>query len=302
MKNLLLIAITILAVGCGGKDESTTDTKPVEEKLVEVKEEAKTEETIAVAKPVEEKVLEDIKAIEIALLNYKISVYSYPTTDQGLQALLTKPADARGWNGPYFDDEITDPWGNEYGYRFPSQKGQRGPDISSKGADGQENTADDIGNWQMDESTTESKPEEEKDLEVKEEVKPKEPLAETKPELDGVNDNELEERKGIRYLKNSNAPYTGKVFILYENGQRMGEGTLKDGKPHGLVLQWHKNGQKESELNFKDGTVDGLFTKWHENGQKQLEVSWKDGEEVEGSAKYWNSKGEPVDTIEEAYK
>ena len=123
-----------------------------------------------------------------------------------------------------------------------------------------------------------------------------------KDELDGVNDNELEERKGIRYLKNSDAPYTGKVFILYENGQRMGEGTLKDGKPHGLVLQWHKNGQKESELNFKDGTVDGLFTKWHENGQKQLEVSWKDGEEVEGSAKYWNSKGEPVDTIEEAYK
>ena len=68
------------------------------------------------------------------------------------------------------------------------------------------------------------------------------------------------------------------------------------------MLQWHKNGQKESELNFKDGTVDGLFTKWHENGQKHLEVSWKDGEEVEGSAKYWNSKGEPVDTIEEAYK
>ena len=130
MKNLLLIAITILAVGCSGKDESTTDTKPVEEKLVEVKEEAKTEETIAVAKPVEEKVLEDIKAIEIALLNYKISVYSYPATDQGLQALLTKPADARRWNGPYLDGEITDPWGNGYVYSFPSQKGQRGPDLS----------------------------------------------------------------------------------------------------------------------------------------------------------------------------
>ena len=37
MKNLLLIAITILAVGCGGKDESTTETKPIEEKVVEVK-------------------------------------------------------------------------------------------------------------------------------------------------------------------------------------------------------------------------------------------------------------------------
>ena len=93
------------------------------------------------------RIKEDIKAIEIALLNYKIAANGYPTTDQGLQALLTKPADARGWNGPYFDDEITDPWGNEYGYRFPSQKGQRGPDIFSKGADGQENTADDVGNW-----------------------------------------------------------------------------------------------------------------------------------------------------------
>ena len=99
-----------------------------------------------------------------------------------------------------------------------------------------------------------------------------------KDELDGVNDNELEERKGIRYLKNSDAPYTGKVFLLYENGQRMGEGTLKDGKPHGLVLQWHKN------------------------GQKKMEESSKDGKRVEGSRKFWNNKGEEVSNFSEAYK
>ena len=46
MKPLLLIAITILAVGCGEKNESTADTKPVEEKVVEVKKEAKTEESV----------------------------------------------------------------------------------------------------------------------------------------------------------------------------------------------------------------------------------------------------------------
>ena len=51
MKNLLLIAITILAVGCGGKNESTTETKPVEEKVLEVKEEVKPEEPVAEAKP-----------------------------------------------------------------------------------------------------------------------------------------------------------------------------------------------------------------------------------------------------------
>ena len=90
---------------------------------------------------------EDIEAFVIALLNYKISSNGYPTTAQGLQALLTKPADARGWNGPYIRGKITDPWGNEYGYRFPSKKGQQRPDIFSKGADGLENTADDIGNW-----------------------------------------------------------------------------------------------------------------------------------------------------------
>ena len=51
MKNLLLIAITILAVGCGGKNESTTETKPVEEKVLEVKEEVKPEEPLAETTP-----------------------------------------------------------------------------------------------------------------------------------------------------------------------------------------------------------------------------------------------------------
>jgi len=54
MKNLLLIAITILAVGCGGKDESTTETKPVEEKALEVKEQVKPEENSAGTQPTAE--------------------------------------------------------------------------------------------------------------------------------------------------------------------------------------------------------------------------------------------------------
>ena len=60
------------------------------------------------------------------------------------------------------------------------------------------------------------------------------------------------------------------------------------------------NGQKEVEVNLKIGKPDGLVVEWHENGQKRLEVNYKDGKEVEGSAKYWNSKGEPVDSREEA--
>ena len=177
-----------------------------------------------------------------------------------------------------------------------------------------------------DESTTETKPVEEKVLEVKEEAKTEEPLAETKPELEGVPEEKLELREGIWYLKGQDTPFTGKVFSLHENGQKKAEGNFKDGKLNGLQMtwyengqkfrkgnfkdgkedglgvQWYENGQKAGEANAKDGKHDGLQLSWHENGKKRLEVNYKDGKEVEGSAKFWNSKGEPVDTIEEADK
>ena len=181
-----------------------------------------------------------------------------------------------------------------------------------------------VGCGGKDESTTETKPVEEKVLEVKEEVKPEEPVAETKPELEGVNKKELESREDIVYLKGSDTPYTGKVYGLYENGQKLfevnykygkreglitawhdnglkkTEGNYKDGKFEGLYVWWHDNGQKSGEGNFKNGKKDGVFTNWHDNGQKQLEVKYKHGEELEDSKKWWNSKGEPVDTYEEA--
>ena len=157
------------------------------------------------------------------------------------------------------------------------------------------------------------------------EVKPEEPVAETKPKLEGVNQDELERREGIMYLKGSDTPYTGKVYgfhpngekrlefnykngkgdglwlMWYENGQKWNEVNFKDGWEDGLYVRWHeKNGEKKEEKNWKDGKLDGLVVEWHENGQKRLEVNYKDGKEVEDSAKYWNSKGEPVDSEEEA--
>jgi antitoxin component YwqK of YwqJK toxin-antitoxin module len=143
--------------------------------------------------------------------------------------------------------------------------------------------------------------------------------------LDGVNGELLEKRNGIFYLKDSDTPYTGKMFRLYKNGQKLSEGNFKNGKPDGLIRGWHKNGQKMSELNFKDGKEDGVlmvwhengqkrgqfnykngkedgvWAKWHENGQKAAEANFKDGEGVLGSVKFWNSKGEPVDSEEEAF-
>ena len=139
---------------------------------------------------------------------------------------------------------------------------------------------------------------------------------------DGVNLDELEDREGVFYLKNSNSPYTGKCFEFhdngqkkseenykdgkpdgllvywYENGQKQTEINYKDGKPHGIGFNWYENGQKEAEGNHKDGKMDGLLVAWHENGQKQMELTFKDNEGI--SEKYWNSKGEEVDSMEEA--
>ena len=88
----------------------------------------------------------------------------------------------------------------------------------------------------------------------------------------------------------------------HENGQKHTEANYKDGKLDGLWVVWHENGQKAVEANYKDGKEEGLETQWHENGQNGIEKNYKDGTLVEGSAKYWNSKGEPVDSEEEAYK
>ena len=79
----------------------------------------------------------------------------FPTTEQGLQALLSAPGESEegsvaGWDGPYVNkDEIPrDPWGNEYQYVYPPERGSGDlPDIWSFGPDGEDNTEDDICTW-----------------------------------------------------------------------------------------------------------------------------------------------------------
>jgi general secretion pathway protein G len=73
-----------------------------------------------------------------ALDLYKLEIGRYPTTQEGLQALISAPAGVTNWNGPYWKKSTVpkDPWGNDYKYAAP---GQRGPyDILSWGADGKE--------------------------------------------------------------------------------------------------------------------------------------------------------------------
>ena len=90
-----------------------------------------------------EKAKADAARIEIgqigqALDLYKLEIGRYPSSSDGLQALVTAPAGASNWNGPYWKKAQIpkDPWGNEYRYTSPGQKGAY--DILSLGADGKE--------------------------------------------------------------------------------------------------------------------------------------------------------------------
>ena len=100
-----------------------------------------------------DKALADIRINEQALELYRLDMFSYPTSDEGLQALTQAPENHRFKNryrqGGYIRKLETDPWGNDYQYKRP---GDNGPfDLFSYGADGQqggEGMDRDIGNWE----------------------------------------------------------------------------------------------------------------------------------------------------------
>jgi general secretion pathway protein G len=92
------------------------------------------------------------ETIKVPLVSYRRDLGDYPTTAEGLQALVTPPSSrADRWQGPYLEAKggklPTDPWGEPYLYRYPGTKNPGGYDIYSKGPDHQPDTADDIGNW-----------------------------------------------------------------------------------------------------------------------------------------------------------
>lgn len=90
-----------------------------------------------------EKAKSDAAKIEINQIGqtldlYKLEVGRYPTTQEGLQALIAAPSGVANWNGPYWKNGTIpkDPWGNEYRYTSPGAKAPY--DIVSYGADGKE--------------------------------------------------------------------------------------------------------------------------------------------------------------------
>jgi len=69
---------------------------------------------------------------------YKLDVGSYPTTEQGLSALVDKPSDVENWNGPYLKGEKSpkDPWQQPWIYRNPSNRSNHDYDLCSAGSSG----------------------------------------------------------------------------------------------------------------------------------------------------------------------
>ncbi len=99
------------------------------------------------------RIQQDLRGIENALKFYRLDTFSYPTSEQGLDALVNQPADPniRNWQrGGYLDRAPKDPWDREYLYLSPGQNGEI--DIFTLGRDGNpggEGVDTDIGNWDL---------------------------------------------------------------------------------------------------------------------------------------------------------
>ncbi|HEY5237220.1 MAG TPA: type II secretion system major pseudopilin GspG [Rhizomicrobium sp.] len=91
-----------------------------------------------------------IQNVTAALELFRLDVGRYPTPAEGLDALVTAPSTAPGWNGPYLRklSALHDPWGQAYLYKDPGQHGE--VDVYTLGSDkteGGTGEAQDVGNW-----------------------------------------------------------------------------------------------------------------------------------------------------------
>lgn len=92
----------------------------------------------------------DISNLEVALDAFEIDMGRYPTTTEGLGALIAPPVSTTTleWKGPYIRRGIPlDPWGSPYIYKYPGQYNTYSYDLYSYGPNGQEGGGDDIDNW-----------------------------------------------------------------------------------------------------------------------------------------------------------
>ena len=126
----LMVVVVILAVLAGFVVPKLMD-RPDEARLVKAK--------------------QDIQSISSALQLYKLDNYQFPSTDQGIEALVTKPdgdPEPKNWK-PLLDNLPSDPWGNPYLYVSPGEHGDFDLyTLGADGIDGGEGVNATIGNWQ----------------------------------------------------------------------------------------------------------------------------------------------------------
>ena len=132
---ILAVAVSCSIVGCSEEEERQIKQKTFSAEVQEMR-----------------KCIHRDGILTRSLSKYKFATGSYPTTKQGLQALLARPkgmAKPNQWQGPYADDDacFTDFWGNPYEYTNPGKTHEGSYDIRSAGPDGQMGTDDDILNW-----------------------------------------------------------------------------------------------------------------------------------------------------------
>ena len=90
------------------------------------------------------------QTVKTGLFSYQFKMGDYPSTSEGIMALMRAPEGKAGsWGGPYLDGNKTplDPWQEPYQYAWPGKHNKDKPDVWSKGPDKTDGTADDIGNW-----------------------------------------------------------------------------------------------------------------------------------------------------------
>ena len=96
-----------------------------------------------------------IANFETALDAFNIDIGRYPTTMEGLEALVVKPTGLDKWREPYLKRQTLpkDPWGNEYQYKCPGEHNQYDYDLYSFGPDAKQGGDDDIDNWSNESSS-----------------------------------------------------------------------------------------------------------------------------------------------------
>jgi general secretion pathway protein G len=90
----------------------------------------------------------DISTIDGCLESFNLDCGRFPTSEEGINALIEQPSDVKNWQGPYLKKGLPkDPWGRDYQYSRPGQHNADSFDLWSNGPDGQPGTDDDITNW-----------------------------------------------------------------------------------------------------------------------------------------------------------